>query len=155
MYFGRRGPDAQRRDPYQAAGRYREPTQCCDCGAVFRDGRWAWGSAPEGTVQARCPACRRIRERMPAGSIVLEGAFVAEHRAELVRLIRREAEHELREHPLHRLIELAETTDHVSVATTDIQLPQRIGEAVKHLYEGRLTIRHGQDEYSVRAYWRR
>ena len=45
--FGDRIYDDKRVDPYQARGKYHEPTTCTDCGAVFRNGRWTWGDAPK------------------------------------------------------------------------------------------------------------
>lgn len=154
-HFGERNFNAERRDPYEQGGKYREPTQCSGCGAVWHLGRWQWGSAPAGAASAVCPACRRIREKLPAGTVVLEGAFAAAHRDELVRLARNEAEHEGREHPLHRLMQVAETAERVVIETTDIHLPQRIGEALRSAYDGDLDVRYGDNEYSARVLWRR
>src|SRR5271157_1163846 len=39
--------DAARHDPYQPKGKYREPTICSTCRAIYQRGRWAWGEAPE------------------------------------------------------------------------------------------------------------
>ena len=93
--------DAKQHDPYQAAGKYPEPTHCGTCGAVFHRGRWQWASAPQGGHVAACPACRRIGDKLPAGTVTLEGPFVREHRDDLVRLIHNEAEREREEHPMH------------------------------------------------------
>jgi hypothetical protein len=41
------------------------------------------------------------------------------------------------------------------ITTTDIHLPQRIGEAVRRACHGDLQVRYGSDEYSVRVHWRR
>ncbi len=155
MHFGEHNLNAGHSDPYQSKGKYREPTVCSDCRAVFQGGRWTWDGEVADAVEARCPACRRIREKLPAGTLVLEGPFVESHREELVQLIRNEAERERREHPLHRLMEVSESHARVSVATTDIHLPQRLGEAVKRAYDGDLVIKYGPDEYAVRASWRR
>jgi len=147
--------DAKRHDPYQAAGKYAEPTRCGTCGAVFHRGRWQWASASQGGHIAQCPACQRIRDKFAAGEVTLEGMFVREHRAELVQLVRNEAKHENEEHPLHRIMQLHEGTDQVLVLTTDIHLPQRIGEALKRAYDGELEMHYGHDEYTVRVHWRR
>jgi hypothetical protein len=153
--YGDRIFDAKRHDPYQAAGKYTEPTRCATCGAVFHRGRWQWASAPQDSHMALCPACQRIRDKLPAGELTLEGAFVHAHRVELVRLVRNEAEHEGKEHPVHRIMQLDEGADRVLVSTTDIHLPQRIGEALKRAYDGRLEVHYGHDEYTVRVHWRR
>ena len=49
----------------------------------------------------------------------------------------------------------AERGDRIEVLTTDIHLPQRIGEALKSAYDGELSVRYGSDEYSVRVHWHR
>jgi hypothetical protein len=152
---GARAFDAERHDPYQSAGKYREPTQCEDCGAVFHRGRWAWGAAPAKAEAALCPACRRIRDKLPAGRLAIEGAFFAAHRDDLLHLVRNEAALEGREHPLHRLMRVDETADHVEITTTDIHLPRRIGDALRNAYDGELDIRYGENEYMVRVRWRR
>ncbi len=147
--------DDKRHDPYQRPGKYAEPTRCGDCGAVYHKGRWQWGEAPERARADACPACRRIQDRLPAGALVLEGPFLAAHRAEILRLIRNEAEHERAEHPLHRIMHIDEPGERIEVSTTDIHLPQRLGEALKRAYDGELTVQYGHDEYSVRARWQR
>ncbi|HTS24206.1 MAG TPA: BCAM0308 family protein, partial [Casimicrobiaceae bacterium] len=136
-------------------GKYREPTVCTDCGAVFHRGRWSVASIPDGAHRDRCPACRRVRDKLPAGWITLEGAFYGEHRDELLRLARHEAEKEGAEHPLNRIMSVDERPGKAIVSTTDIHTPRRIGTALRRAYEGELEIRYGDDEYSVRVLWRR
>lgn len=147
--------DDKRVDPYQARGKYHEPTICAECGAVFHRGRWIAGSPPNGAHCDRCPACRRIHDKLPAGWVTLEGAFYAEHRDELLRLVRREAEYERREHPLNRIMAIEERPARAIVSTTDIHTPHRIGTALKRAFHGELETRYGHDEYSVRVIWRR
>jgi hypothetical protein len=147
--------DDKRHDPYQTAQKYAEPTSCSDCGAVFHRGRWHWASAPEGAHKALCPACRRIRDKLPAGLVTLEGAFLTAHRDELIGVMRNVAAHEREEHPLHRIIDIDEKPERVEVTTTDIHLPQRIGEALESAYRGDLELFYGHDEYMVRVHWRR
>jgi hypothetical protein len=147
--------DDTRHDPYQASGKYVEPTRCGTCGLVFHRGRWQRGEAPVKSHVTPCPACRRIHDKLPAGVLTLAGDFVAAHRAELVHLVRNEAEREGADHPLHRIMALDEAGAPVVVTTTDIHLPRRIGEALKHAYDGELHIEFGADEYRVRIDWRR
>ena len=51
-------------------------------------------------------------------------------------------------------MQLAEGAGRVHVSTTDIHLPQRIGEALKRAYDGEFDMHYGHDEYRVRV-WRR
>lgn len=147
--------DDERHDPYQTNGKHAGIVRCSDCGLVYETGRWHRGPAPEGAGTARCPACRRIRDRLPAGELLLDGPFVAAHREELLRIARNEAGHEESEHPLHRIMHVDERDDSIVIATTDIHLPQRIGESVRRACRGELEVRYGSNEYSVRVHWRR
>ena len=153
--YGDRIYDDKRVDPYQARGKYREPTVCTDCGALFQRGRWTWGDAPKDALRDRCPACRRVHDKLPAGSVTLEGDFYAAHREELLRLVRNEAEHERGGHPMNRIMDIDESRDRAVVTTTDIHTPHRIGAALSRAYHGDIDIRYGEDEYSVRVSWRR
>lgn len=147
--------DDLRHDPYQAKGKYKEPAVCSDCKAVLRRGIWHWASAAEGAAVVRCPACRRIRDKLPAGQVVLEGEFLKEHRDELLQLVRNEAERERSEHALHRIMEIDEKPERIVVSTTDIHSPRRIGHALEGAYRGKLKLSYGEDEYSVRVHWQR
>lgn len=147
--------DDSRHDPYAATGKIAEPTLCEACGAVFQHGRWRWSAAPEGAHMATCPACRRMRDRMPAGTLTLEGAFFLAHRTEITRLVQHEAAHERAEHAQNRIIAIEELPERTVVTTTDIHLPQRLGRALERACHGELDVRYARDAYSVRALWRR
>ena len=147
--------DDPRHDPYQAKGKYAEPTLCETCGAVFHRGRWHWASAPARAHRERCPACRRIRDKLPAGVVTMSGPFLIGHREEVLKLVRHEARHEREEHPLNRIMDVHEGPDEVVVTTTDIHTPRRIGAALERAYHGQLETRYGEDEYTLHVHWRR
>ncbi len=142
-------------DPYEAKGKYREPARCGDCGAVFHRGRWSWADAPQGAHEVLCPACHRIRDKLPAGTLTLDGAFVDAHRDEMTQLARNEETREKADHPVHRIMDIAEAPARLVITTSDIHLARRIGEAVRHAYQGELELEYGKNEYSLRAHWRR
>jgi len=147
--------DDKRTDPYQARGKLETPTQCTGCGAVYENGRWRWGSTPPDAHAGACPACQRARDKMPAGHLTVDGPYVAAHAAEIIRLARNEAEHETRDHPLHRIMNIDEHAGRIDITTTDVHLPQRIGAALKRAHRGELEVQYASDEYSVRAHWHR
>ena len=153
--FGRRVLDDRRHDPYQAHGKYSEPTHCAACGAVFHEGRWQWSAAAPHSHAATCPACRRIQDRLPAGTLTLEGEYVRAHGSELLNVARHQGELERKEHPLHRIIAVDDAEGRIVITTTDVHLPRRIGEALKRAHDGTLDIAFGNDEYGVRVHWLR
>jgi hypothetical protein len=87
--------------------------------------------------------------------ITLTGSFVREHRKELIHLARNNEVLENRDHPLNRIIKIEERPDSIVITTTDIHLPRRIAEAVRHAYKGDLELRYDEEGYFVRAEWRR
>jgi hypothetical protein len=122
------------------------------CGAVYRKGRWQWGTRPENGHGALCPACRRINDKLPAGVVELRGALGRQQKEEIVRLARHQEEAETSEHSLNRIINIDENVDRIVINTTDIHLMRRIGEAVERAF-------HGSNEdfdeggYFVRVNW--
>ena len=133
---GARVFDEKKHDPYQAAGKVREPAVCEDCRAAYHRGHWQWATAEPGAHPVVCPACRRIREKLPAGTLAIEGPFFLAHRDEILHLVRNEADHERREHPLNRIMGIEDGPTACVVTTTDIHLPQRIGRALERAYDG-------------------
>ena len=147
--------DDLRNDPYHAKGKYREPTVCSGCGAIFENGRWKWGEAPPGAHKATCPACARTRDELPAGFVTLSGDFFNAHRVELLQLARNTAENERSEHPMNRIMTVTEAPGEAVITTCDVHSARRIGEALKRAYDGDLDMSFAEDEYSVRVNWKR
>jgi hypothetical protein len=142
-------------DPYKPVKKLREPTVCPDCGVVYIAGRWQWAKAPKDAQQIQCQACRRIKDRLPAGIVTLAGPLVVKNKQEMIRIARNQEKAERGEHPFNRIISIAEGPDEVVINTTDIHLPRRIGEAVKRGFRGALTIDFDENSYFVRVNWHR
>lgn len=142
-------------DPYLKTEKLSEPTVCGDCGAVYHKGHWQWGTAPEGANMARCPACKRIHEKLPAGYVSIQGEFAREHHDELVSMIRQYAAHQKSEHPLKRIMSLETDGEELMVTTTDIHLARGIGEALHKAFKGNLDFHYNEAEYLLRVRWQR
>ena|SRR5688572_4659358 len=122
------------RQPRKPAG----PACCPDCGAILRRGRWRWEAVPAAAKAALCPACRLTRERVPAASVVLSGAFLAAHRAEILGRVRNCEQAENRTHPLQRIMAVTDTGKGLRITTTDARLARRIADALQRAYKGEL-----------------
>ena len=142
-------------DPYRHAAKPPEPTICPECKAVFAEGRWMWGDAPEEANEQLCPACQRIQDRFPAGYVTIKGAFFAEHRDEIVALIENHEKKEKAARPLQRIMAMDTLRDGIEVTTTDSHLARGIGEALQDAYKGELKLRYSRDENLRRATWKR
>ena len=152
---GARVLDDDRHDPYRPHEKHAGPLRCSSCGVVYRDGRWQWDSTSVIEAKTTCPACRRSEDRLPAGELTLAGPYLALHRDELLRLVQNQAEQEQLRHPMNRIMSIDADGDRVVVTTTDVHLPRRIGEALRHAHDGELTMTFGKDECSVRVHWQR
>ena len=154
--FGR-AQDTGQTDPYRRPKKLAEPSVCRQCGAVFREGRWTWAAKPAGAAEVLCQACHRIDDRYPAGSVSLSGAYLGtpRHRSEIINLIRNQESLEKAEHPHNRVIEIDDTAEGLTVTTTDIHLPRRIAEAIRHAHQGSLDMHFDEDGYFFQAQWRR
>jgi hypothetical protein len=142
-------------DPYHEREKLSDPSVCSDCGAVYEQGRWQWLTPPAEARQVRCAACRRIREKLPAGYVSIEGEFAREHRDEVVNLARNLEACEKEEHPLQRIMAIEEQGDKLMITTTDIHLARYIGEALEKAYKGELDFQYDKEEYLLQVHWRR
>ncbi len=144
-------------DPYMSDSNPPEPTLCTECGVVFAQGRWQWVPAPpEKANRDLCPACRRTRDRVPAGVLTLSGEFFADHRDEILRLVNNKVEAQTRQHPMKRIMSVEDQDEAGTVITfTDRHLPRGVGEAIRSAYEGELEIKYTEEAQIVRATWSR
>ncbi|MGZ5066946.1 MAG: BCAM0308 family protein [Usitatibacter sp.] len=152
--------DAQRvpandADPYRVTAKPPSPAVCPTCKAVFDDGRWTWSRKPADAYEHQCPACQRIHDQFPAGYVMIKGAFIKEHRDEIIALITSTESREKAERPLQRIMAIEDVRDGLQVTTTDSQLARGIGEALHETYKGDLKLKYSRDENLLRATWKR
>lgn len=142
-------------DPYRDRGKWPEPTACPECGAIFHHGRWQWGVAAAKAERHLCPACRRVRDRVPAGQLTLSGEFFRTHRDEVLHLVRNAEAKARAEHPLERIIDVLEQAQQTVVTFTDAHLVHGIGNALCHAYDGELDSRYTDEGDLLRVSWSR
>jgi hypothetical protein len=142
-------------DPYKIRSKLPEPTVCPECQAVFHQGRWTWAELPATANQELCPACRRIRDRVPAGFLTLSGEFYQEHREEIINAVRNKEENEKAQHPLKRIMGIEDQNDETVITFTEIHLPRGIGEALNSAYKGELNYQYTNEVNVLRVRWHR
>jgi len=96
-----------------------------------------------------------MRDRFPAGMVSLQGEFLAAHRDEVLRRVRRCEAAEKRGHPLERIMAIAAEGEGVMVTTTGPHLARRIGDALHHAYKGVLAFRYNKGDNLLRVTWSR
>ena len=140
-------------DPYHSKLKLKEPTRCPECGAVFERGRWAWTDAPTGAHEHRCPACQRIKDRVPAAYLQIRGDFFARHRDEIMHLIDNYEQRERAEHALKRIMDREPLEDGMMISFTDAHLARGIGEALHDAYQGEVEYQYSKEDIMLRVDW--
>lgn len=143
----------QRHDPYAERGKPAEPAACPECGAVFHGGRWRGGATTPDAHARLCPACKRMRDDLPAGIVLVGGDFDPSEKDEYLSLIEHTAQAERGEHPIERIMEIVDEDGGLVITTTGVHLARRIGEALQHAHRGQLEFRYGESENFVRVYF--
>src|SRR5690606_29573993 len=131
------------------------PAKCPSCGAFYQAGHWVWqADAALETKEIVCPACRRIADGVPAGTLRLSGEFLRGHQAEILNLIHNTEAAEKANHALERLLAINESDGGLEVNTTGMHLANRIGHALCAAYDGHAEYHYDGDDH-VGIYWRR
>lgn len=126
---------------------------CDDCGLVQHRGKWYRGAPPLAPLKAgRCPACQRVRERYPAGTLRLPLGFLT-HKKEVLALIRNVEKHERVEHPLERLMDVEESDGRLVVTTTGVHLARQIAHKLAKLFHAKPRFRFADGEELVHVDW--
>ncbi|HXZ49470.1 MAG TPA: BCAM0308 family protein [Usitatibacter sp.] len=147
--------DELREDSYREPAKMPEPARCPKCGATYLKGRWTWAQAPADAYPHKCPACQRIEDKFPAGYVTLKGPFLAEHRAEVLNLVKAREARAKEEHPLQRIVAVEAVSEGTLVTTTDAHLARGIAMAVHEAFKGTLDIKYSKKENLLRATWSR
>lgn len=142
-------------DPYHSKQKLSEPTVCPNCRAVYVKGRWSWGDAPPGATEHLCPACQRVKDRVPAAFLTLRGEFFTTHKDEIMGLTHNYEEREKHEHPLKRIMDIEAQPEGTVITFTDAHLARGIGEAIHHAYEGEIDYQYTKGDIMLRVVWER
>lgn len=142
-------------DPYHSKLKLKEPTVCPECHAVYMHARWTWHDSPADAQQQLCPACQRIRDRVPAALLTLWGDFLGKHSDEIISLIYNCEKREKAEHPLKRIMGSEVQEGKLVFKFTDAHLARGIGEAIHHAYAGELDYQYTKEDIMLRVSWSR
>ena len=149
-------------DPYIDKRSLRENTVCKRCAAVYTASRWYLkDQAPKKAtsngrrVEITCPACQKVRDRMPGGILKITGDFVGSHQEEIMNLIRNQTNKAQTINPLEKIMALGPIDNGIEITTTNEKLAQRIGRALHKAYSGRVEDKWSEDTKLARVNWHR
>jgi hypothetical protein len=149
------------------AGRHRtrrapsEPAVCKSCGAIYAHRRWTLTPDSKDLVGRRaakrvlCSACKQGASN-PSGFVYLKGKFLQTHRDEILHLLRNEAERDLQDNPLARIVAWEErASGDLILKTTTEHLAQRLGHALEKAFSGDVRYDFSHENKLARVYWQR
>jgi len=142
-------------DSYKMDKKISEPAYCPSCHAVYLNGRWQWKDKPREAKNIICSACHRKKDNYPAGTLLIKGSFLGDHIEQIINTIHNEEHRESSEHPMNKIINESYEENIITVDTTDIHLPVRIGKALKKSFGGKLKINYAENENRVHVNWNR
>ena len=149
-------------DPYLLDLKPDEVAVCRECRSVYAGRRWELESQAardlahaKKVVETLCPACRKIRDRMPGGVLTLSGKFAAEHEQEIVNLLHHENQCGMEINPIERIMDIEESDSKLVVLTTNEKLAQKLGRAVYKAYAGEIEYKWSEDTKLARVNWHR
>ncbi|MFC1467470.1 BCAM0308 family protein [Verrucomicrobiota bacterium] len=145
----------RRHDVYRNRSKLPQASLCTECGVAFCDGRWTWERPYRCQNETLCPACRRVREHMPAGEVTISGQFFRAHHDEIMNLVRNIERVESNSHPLERIMEVNDQPESMLVTTTGMHLANGIGRALRSAYKGAMQIEYLDGENYVKVCWTR
>ena len=132
-----------------------QPLVCAHCGAVYHEDRWTWGARPKHSSETLCPACLRVRDRVPAAILTVRGDCLTEHKKEIMRLIRSKIQNVGKQYPLKRVMDMEEDDTEAVFTFTDEQMTREIGDALHKAYAGVLDFQYSNEESILRVVWQR
>lgn len=140
-------------DTYARGAKPAQGVVCSECGAVHEAGRWTWHAPPVAELRAGlCPACERIRDRYPAGTIRLPLAMASD-REEIVNAVRALERAEKAEHPLERVMDIEETGEDLVITTTGVHLARRIAARLGRRLHVKPRLRYPAEQNLVFVEW--
>lgn len=128
---------------------------CFHCGAVYHEKHWTWDARPKNSSETLCPACLRVRDRVPAAILTVRGDCLTEHKPEIMKLIREKVQKIGKQNPLKRIMDVEDDETEAVFTFTDEQLTREIGDALHRTFDGVLDFQYNKDDSLLRVIWQR
>lgn len=149
-------------DPYLRDAGLEEATICRECHSVNANHRWYRDPAvyeeslKKGNVHyVLCPACQKIRDKMPGGILTLAGAFLAKHKQDILNLLQNEDQRAQSTNPMERIMDIRDDSGNLVVETTNEKLAQRLGRAMFKAHGGAVDYKWSAGTKLARVNWQR
>lgn len=98
---------------------------------------------------------KRKSIKFPGGIVKIKGEFLAEHKSEIMHLIKNEEHRAKGLNPLERIMSISAIKNGIEITTTNEKLAQRIGKSLQKAYQGRVHYKWSDDTKLLRTEWER
>lgn len=157
--LSRRGTRSDKSPVVAQKTRFREPTVCERCGAIFTHRTWrkriltqallaraAWGV---------CPACTQMRAGEYCGRILVRGAYAVANEAAIRRRIQQVDQRARVTQPERRVVSIERAGDVLEILTTSQKLAHRIVHELRKAFGGRASYSWADRDGTLFATWQR
>jgi NMD protein affecting ribosome stability and mRNA decay len=141
------------------ARRFKEPTLCESCGAVYsqkvwRERRASLGIPIAAAEWAICPACEQKSRGFGQGKVLLKGEEAHRREEEIRRRVTNVERRARHTQPERRIVSFERTRSGLEILTTSQKLAHRIAREVEKLAGGHVVYRWSADDNTLLATWR-
>jgi len=147
-------------DPYAMLKAPKGPAICRKCLAIYADKRWHFDevqaakmAASPRTQKLVCPACQKIKDDYPEGTVTLKWSHLQDYEAELRGLIANVEKRAVSVNPLDRVMKIVKRKKDLEVQTTNDRLAQRLGRALVRSYKGKAAYMWAHRDMMLRVTW--
>lgn len=135
---------------------------CPNCHAISLQKRWFLDEpmyeqlrTQSDVTAVMCPGCERVERGIYDGHVLACGAYLAEHKQEILNLIGNEEAKARQTNPLSRIGATIDNGECLELHVTTQWLAERIGKELRKAYDGKLEIDHLQGDKFSRVRWSR
>lgn len=149
-------------DPFVPDEGMAEPAVCTVCHAVYQQKRWVQDAdlfdrlEPSAeTHRVTCPACQKIAAGYADGILTLQGDYLHEHEADILRLLKNVEQKAVAKNPLDRVLSRRRDDDKLVIETTGRKLAEHLGRALHKAHKGEINVSWSQHHNRCRVIWER
>ena len=140
--------------------KFKEPTICDRCGAVYLRKTWRQRRRVPAELMreatwAVCPSCLQVARHDHFGRVLLSGDYVGEHLDAITRRIHNVSERAAATQPERKLVSMQWQGDVYEVLTTSQKLAHRIAHELEKAFGGRAAYTWSDGDGGLFATWRR
>ncbi len=130
---------------------------CTGCHLIFKESRWFYdddlyeiSEKKKTTHKVTCSACIKVRDNNPDGVIMIRGAFLLDHIAEIKHIALIEERNAKAKSPFDRVVKMIKSPNEFMITTTEQKFTQRIARMIHRAFSSDISFEWLHEEKFVR-----